>query len=225
MHRVSPVILALGMSMLLAACKPKPEIQTYTVPKEQSAPRPTMPGAVPGMASADGAVTPPFAGASASGTPGMNATPALAAQVSGFQTPHWQAPADWKAKPLGSVRKGSWEITGSNGETADLSVTVFPGDVGGDLANVNRWRQQLGLTPVNAQQLDSLLQHVDFAGGHGHVVSLASPNGQAILGAILPLNGATWFFKMQGPKPLIDNQETAFLAFLKTIDFSAPANP
>jgi len=203
--------------MALAGCKPKPEIQTYQAPKEESAPR-------PGMAAADPAVSPatPAGGAMpAGGSPAMTATPAMTAQVSGFQTPQWQAPAGWLAKDLGSVRKGSWDIMGEGGATADMSVTVFPGDVGGDLANVNRWRQQLSLPPVDQTQLGQILQHVDLAGGHAHVVFLESPNGQAIHGAILPVANATWFFKMQGDAAVVSQQREAFGQFLQTVDFSA----
>jgi hypothetical protein len=39
------------------------------------------------------------------------------------------------------MRKGSWSI-GPADAAADLAVTVFPGDVGGRVANFNRWRQQ-----------------------------------------------------------------------------------
>ncbi len=149
----------------------------------------------------------------------MTATPGMAAQVSGFVAPSWTAPADWQAKDPGTVRKGSWDVVGDGGK-ADVSVTVFPGDVGGDLANVNRWRRQLGLAPIDAATLQSSMMHLDFGGGHGHVVMLSSPDGQAILGAILPRDGATWFFKMQGDAALVESQQPAYVAFLESVDFA-----
>jgi hypothetical protein len=53
---------------------------------------------------------------------------------------HWQAPAGWQERPGNGMRRASFQIAGADGAQADMAVTVFPGDVGGDLANVNRWR-------------------------------------------------------------------------------------
>jgi hypothetical protein len=33
---------------------------------------------------------------------------------------------------------------------AEVTVSAFPGDTGGLLANLNRWRGQIGLEPVQA---------------------------------------------------------------------------
>ena len=38
------------------------------------------------------------------------------------------------------------------GKTASVNISFFPGDVGGTFANVNRWRAQMGLPPVDARQ-------------------------------------------------------------------------
>lgn len=221
MHRIHTSWIGL-VALALAACKPDPEVTTYTVPKEATAERPMPPGMAPAADSPTtptaGPMTPPMTGG------GMTATPAMAAQVSGFATPAWQAPADWQAKPLGSVRKGSWDVTGDGG-SADMSVTVFPGDVGGDLANVNRWLRQIQMPPVDEQGLQGLMQHIDMPGGvHAHVVYLKGESGQSILGAIVPHDGATWFFKMQGDSALIGAQNIAFLDFLHTVEYSTPAH-
>ncbi|WP_309398442.1 hypothetical protein [Cerasicoccus maritimus] len=230
MYLRTTLSIVLGTGLLLTGCKPKPEVSTYTIPKEETASRPTMAG----TGSGDAPMTPPASGAPAgpmmsggapmAGGGSMTATPGMVAQVSGFATPSWTAPADWQAKDPGSVRKGSWDIVGDGGK-ADMSVTVFPGDVGGDLQNVNRWLRQLGQPPVDAAGLQSMMMHLDFGGAHGHVVHLESPDGQAILGAILPRDGATWFFKMQGDSALVASQEPGFLSFLESVDFSNTGNP
>src|SRR5512146_2102542 len=74
-----------------------------------------------------------------------DAAPAPAASAAGLS---WTAPADWQAQPSDGMRKGSYLVAGSDGAKADLSVIAFPGDVGGDLANLNRWRAQIQLPPV-----------------------------------------------------------------------------
>lgn len=216
MHRNLFQLLSLG-ALALTACKPEPEIQTYSVPKESSAPRPSMTAAAdanPNMSPTT--PTGPTGGADG----GMTATPGMVAQVSGFKTPAWQAPNAWQAKAPGSVRKGSWDVPGENG-SADMSITVFPGDVGGDLANVNRWRRELQLPPIQEAQLQSIMQHIDLPAGHAHLVFLEGPEGQSTHGAIVPQGNGTWFFKMKGDSEIVQQQKQTFLNFLNTVDFSA----
>jgi hypothetical protein len=121
------------------------------------------------------------------------------------------------------MRKATFIIPGDAGEQAELAVTAFPGDVGGNLANVNRWRQQLQLAPISAAELDSALTHLHVGELHVDVAELLGPTPtegktrQRVLGAIVPHNGATWFFKLTGPDILVTHEKDAFLAFLKTL--------
>jgi hypothetical protein len=132
----------------------------------------------------------------------------------------WTAPAHWQSTPASAMRKATYRATDSAGATAELAVTAFPGDVGGELANVNRWRSQLSLPPLTEADLRSQITRltpqglqvavVEFTGG-----TAAAP--QRLLGAIVPAGDATWFFKFTGPPPLIEREKTAFLAFLQTL--------
>ena len=122
------------------------------------------------------------------------------------------------------MRKGSYTVPGADGAEADLSITAFPGDVGGNLANVNRWRGQLELPPLPEGELSSSLQHLDIGDLHVDVVEFAntqSAKPQRMIGAIVPFGGSTWFFKLTGPDTLVAKERDAFLAFLQTI--KAPA--
>ncbi len=85
----------------------------------------------------------------------------------------WTAPATWKAKPGSAMRKGSYTIGTEGGPAADLAITAFPGDVGGDLANVNRWLGQLGRPPIAAAELAGVLTPLAGAGVAMQVVDLA----------------------------------------------------
>jgi hypothetical protein len=131
----------------------------------------------------------------------------------------WTPPAHWSAKPPSPMRKGSYAIKGHDGE-ADLSITAFPGDTGGLLANLNRWRGQISLPPLPADQLETSTQHLDIGPLHVDVVDFAgTANGTPtrILGAVVPLQGETWFFKLTGPDALVAAEKAAFLEFLGTI--------
>ena len=132
----------------------------------------------------------------------------------------WTAPAHWTAKALGAMRKGSYSVAGEAGAVADLAITAFPGDTGGLFANVNRWRGQVGLAPIEATQLESSTQTIE---ANGLKMVLVEATGQAggtsttLLGAIVPHNGQTWFFKLLGPAALVAREKPAFREFLNTI--------
>jgi hypothetical protein len=53
------------------------------------------------------------------------------------------------------MRKASFVVQEADGAKVDISVTSFSGESGGLLANINRWRAQLGLDAVDAEQLES----------------------------------------------------------------------
>lgn len=200
----------LAFPVLLVSCR-KAEIQSYRVPKEtaaQSSEAASPASPHPAMASAPAA---PAAGGSA-----MAATPV--ATASGVDLT-WTAPAHWTAKPASAMRKGSFAVK-VDGAEADLSITAFPGTVGGDLANLNRWRGQVQLPPVAESDLASAAQRIERNGLKMTVVDIvgAGANAQRILGAMIPHGGSTWFVKL-GPAPdaLVAKEKAAFLAFLDTI--------
>jgi hypothetical protein len=124
------------------------------------------------------------------------------------------------------MRKGSYAVAGSDGAEADMSITAFPGDVGGNLANVNRWRGQIELPPIGEADLGSTMQHHDIGEFHVDVVEFAnteSTNPQRMIGAIVPYEGATWFFKLTGPDALVARERAAFLSLVQSIKTTAPA--
>ena len=211
--RLAPLLL--GSLVLFSACRDA-KVASYRVPKETPEPLPPiLTGALP--ASSPASTTPSGAGST------MASTAVPTASGDGLI---WTAPAHWKTKPASAMRKGSYAVPGSDGADADLSITAFPGDVGGNLANVNRWRGQLELPPLSEAELGPAITHLDLDGLHADVVEFANPNSakpQRMIGAIVPFSGATWFFKLTGPDALVAQEKPAFLAFLKTIKAPAPA--
>lgn len=85
------------------------------------------------------------------------APPAAPATGAGMQMPAghpslsgdyaWQAPEGWEAQAPSSMRMGSYLVPHGE-EQGDLSVIRLAGSAGGPLANLNRWRGQLGLEPL-----------------------------------------------------------------------------
>lgn len=128
------------------------------------------------------------------------------------------APAGWRPKPAGTMRQASFVVSGEGGAEVDISVTSFPGDTGGLLANVNRWRGQIGLAPIDEPGLGAITEQRSF-GGKEFVVVHCAGNGQRFLAAIHPRGGATWFFKMMGDDHLTAAQMPVFLQFLDSVRF------
>jgi hypothetical protein len=195
------------LTLAFAGCR-EAQVTSYRVPKEKD---PELPAAAANAAANPGDP----AGAA------MANTPVATASGAGLT---WVAPAHWKAKPASAMRKGSFAVPGEGGVDADLSITAFPGDVGGDLANLNRWRGQIQLPPIAAAEFGSATQHVDLNGLHLTVVDIAGTgaNAQRILGAMIPFGGATWFIKLLGPDAVVAREKAAFTAFLATVKPSAP---
>jgi hypothetical protein len=197
-------LATVSLCVFLAACR-REEIRTYATPKEQA------PVAAP---AADLSKVPPTA---ADADAVMRNTAVTTASGPGLA---WTAPAHWQTGDERPMRRATFLVTAEDGATAELAVTAFPGDVGGNLANVNRWLQQLGSQPVSEANLRQLLQHIHVGDLHIDVAELTSPGfppAKRVLGAIVPHQGSTWFFKMDGPDALVTREKTAFYAFLQTL--------
>jgi hypothetical protein len=186
-------------SLTLAACR-KEEVAHYRVPKEAEPARPPM-AAAGGMAS----------------TPVATAEGELA----------WTAPAHWTTGPAAPMRKATLLIPGEgSGPGGELSITAFPGDVGGELANLNRWRSQapLNLPPIAAADLEKSLTREEHNGLKFAVMDITGSGGR-LLGAWAPYAGGTWFFKLTGPAAVLEKEKAAFQAFIASVKPAAPRTP
>lgn len=135
---------------------------------------------------------------------------------------HWTAPEGWAEQPATGFRKGSFLVRSADGKQADISVISFPQQAGGLLANVNRWRDQLKLTPITNEADAGTPMPV--AGRDMFFVDLVGAKTR-ILGGIFPLNGETWFFKMMGPDEVVEGQREAFRKFLGSVHLDESAGP
>jgi hypothetical protein len=198
-----------ALTLLFVACR-DPKVTAYRVPKEKE---PEASAAEPNRDPASGPNVPttPAAGTNAN----MAATPVATATGAGLT---WTAPATWKTKAASAMRKGSYAI-GEAGAEADLSITAFPGDVGGELANINRWRGQVSLPPLIEADVPAAVTRLTENGLPITIVDCAGTgaNAQRVLGAIVPFAGATWFFKLLGPDAVVAKARPEFLAFIKTV--------
>jgi hypothetical protein len=131
----------------------------------------------------------------------------------------WKVPSGWTQHRGQGMRKASFTIGGSN---ADISMIFLEGMAGGIPQNVNRWRQQIGLSPWSEEELNRYKKCVSTPLGQAQIVDLydfSSSNVQQprVLAAMLPHQHGIWFIKMVAEYALVEEQERAFTELVESI--------
>ena len=198
--RLISIILLCAVALFTVGCQPEQPV-VYEIPKEES---PASTVAQPQQ---------PVAANNAKMQilPGMQASADAAPELS------YGLPEGWEALEASGIRLGNFRVSSTDG-VAEVTILTFPGDVGGNLANINRWRSQVGLGPTTAESLPDFTEAYAIAGHRGLYVRLQG-DAQSILAAILPFHGNTWFFKMLGDTPVVLDSEAAMRQFLDSVQF------
>jgi hypothetical protein len=132
---------------------------------------------------------------------------------------HWHAPATWVKKPASGMRKGSFEIPGEDGSIATVAITSFGGKVGGLPANINRWRNQMGLDSIDESKIDQVTHRLTTQLGGVTYVDLEGKGehaGTRMLASYMPSGSSTWFVKVTGEDKVVASATDDFIGFLKT---------
>ncbi|MGN6554313.1 MAG: hypothetical protein ACTHLW_11405 [Verrucomicrobiota bacterium] len=166
---------------------------------------------------------PPIGGGTATLPPNHppigGATPMTEASTENSARPQWVVPAGWTEEPPSQMLLAKFS-TGQDAARAEITVSSFPGDVGGLLANVNRWRRQMGLPAIDEAQMNKDVKSLDLQGEKGSLVELdgATASGPAsLMGVSVPHAGQTWFFKMTGDGKVVAREKEAFIQFVQTL--------
>lgn len=99
-------------------------------------------------------------------------------------------------------------------QRVEITVTKLPASA--MLANVNRWRGQIGLESISPQQFDEIKQRLEFAKQPGDYVQFVGEK-DAILGVIAVIGPEAWFVKLQGSTDLATREKQHFEEFVKSI--------
>jgi len=84
------------------------------------------------------------------------------------------------------------------------------------LSNVNRWRSQIGLNSLSAEQFEEVKKQIEFSGSPADYFQFVGEK-DAILGVISVRGNEAWFVKLQGPSDLAGRETQHFEAFVKSI--------
>jgi transcription termination factor Rho len=144
--------------------------------------------------------------------------------VGGDGLPVWEVPTGWRSEPPPNMVVARFRAGPAEREL-DITVSVFPGDVGGVVANVNRWRGQVGLGPWSEQQVLGALVGLEMADGAGQLVDVTGERaGEKVrlIGALVPRGGRTWFYKLVGDEEVAGAEKGRFVAFLQSARHPEP---
>lgn len=151
---------------------------------------------------------------------GEMAAPSASAPAPDQNQPAWQVPAGWQPASAGQFLIAKFLLSGQNGAKASVNVSSSPGNGGGLAPNVNRWRGQLGLPPVDA------VSTVTFAvpGGQAQLVDFSGASAQTgqpaeLVGVVVTLSDRTWFYKLMGDPALVAGQRDTFTQFVKGVKY------
>lgn len=193
--RLIPLTLASALALLMAACGDTREPEVYSAAKETEA-------APEGSVAAESM---------------RNRTLPADALNQDRENPQWKVPATWIKGTPSAMRRASFTAQGLAGP-ADISVTSFPGEVGGLAANLNRWRGQIGLEPLGPESVDDAVIRETI---HGREAVIARMDGakESTYAAVFEDSGNSWFIKMTGPNETIQEQGPSFFAFVRSVRF------
>jgi hypothetical protein len=128
----------------------------------------------------------------------------------------WSLPVNWVSGELGQFRVASFRF--SNESTADdVTVTRFPGQSGGFLRNINRWRGQVGLDPTASTDDLVMVPVLGDIPAQGYRIEI-NGDKQSILALIVSVNNWTYFIKYQDGNQRFNRYKETVLSFMSTVN-------
>lgn len=197
-------LLAATLLLLASGCR-REEVSTYRVAKDGA------PGAPTGeaMGAAHQAPNGP--------PPGMAGDVAPPPTPTGAEVLKWSLPKGWGQTFPGGMRFATFKIPAAG--KIDGSVVTLPGDAGGELANVNRWRGQIGLGPTDAAGLAAARTTARSKLGPVPVYDFTSEGTRKsrLVAAIVMVDGNAWFIKLTGDAEPVTAARADFFRLLESL--------
>ena len=130
----------------------------------------------------------------------------------------WTLPKGWAEEKGGGMRFAT--LKPSTPGKLDVSVIVLPGMAGGELSNVNRWRGQIGLSPIDEKALGAARKVLKSKAGDVALFDFTS-EGQTrtrmVTGLLSTPDGSTWFLKMLGDEGPVSKAKPEFTQLLESL--------
>jgi hypothetical protein len=143
---------------------------------------------------------------------------AMPSQNAGAPQIKWETPEGWTEVPPSSMRYASFSALGEDGGKIDISIVTFAGDGGSDTDNVNRWRGQIGLAPIDASAVTSQVTPLKTADATFSTTDITGAKARTIA-AWTRRDGRVWFFKATGPNAAVEKEKPNFVKFIQSVRF------
>jgi len=138
----------------------------------------------------------------------------------------WTAPEAWPRRDQAPAPAlAIYDVPGGEAGDARLAISAIPGGFSNPLLNMNRWRQQVGLPPVqDAVGAWSRDDRVPSDTGTRHILIFESPADAAepktLLVFLNTLDHTTWFVTMLGPTETVETNLDAYKDFVASLQFT-----
>jgi hypothetical protein len=191
-----PGLLCLTL-LSLVGCQQQDQIAVYSVPKPESIEtpidRPKMPAGMPPM---------------------MGKRPtAPAAPASDLK---FDKPEGWTESAGNAFSMAAFEVVDGD-QRIETTVSAAGGDL---LANMNRWRSQVGLGEFSADEMAKAFEPLEVNGKPANLIEMHSESASkadSILGVVVVDGDRTWFVKLRGSTPLAKRERDKLVAFAKSL--------
>ena len=134
---------------------------------------------------------------------------------------NYDTPAGWQTAANVMFADVSLAVTDGN-ETAKITVSPMGIAQSALVPNVNRWRRQLGLTPISQAEIEKSLVEIKVGDATAKFFEFIGPESagrsETILAAMLPQNGRMLIVKLKGESKLAKREKENFLSFLRSLD-------
>jgi hypothetical protein len=174
----------------------------------------------------------PFAGGGAGGAPFAGGGPTGSSPTAGSDTSRpatprisYDTPEGWvKGQEVSSrggfsiPREAAFNVTDDD-QQVEITVTRLPAQSPMRLANINRWRGQVGLEEADEATIASSIKPVTVAGQAAEWIELPGTE-QTILGVIATRGNESWFIKLQGNSGLAMKEKERFQQFVASLRFN-----
>lgn len=197
-----------GAVLAMTACNRDQVTRSTPAPAPAPSTQPALPGPQGGMPGG-------MPGAMPGGMGGAEVPPPPAPQA----PLKWSVPKGWTQTPGSGMRFATLTPPAAGGK-AECSVICLPGQAGGELANVNRWRGQIGLEPLDDKGLGAARQVVKSHAGPVAVFDFTSQGAsqsRMIAAILVTKDGQSWFLKLLGDAPAVAKARPDYLRFLETL--------
>ena len=124
----------------------------------------------------------------------------------------WDVPVGWTKSGAQAMRFVTFETV----DGAECFISFLGGAAGGLAANLNRWRNQIGMSPLSSEEIASL-PAIPLLEGQSPFLEAYSDSGLAVLGSVVSVPSQTMFIKMVGNEASVRAEVDRFKAFCKSL--------